>query len=86
MDLNVKISDIIAAVLNMDPEQLRGINYDEPLNTIGMDSINCMDIVIQIEEELQVVFQDDELLLDNLNSINKLSLIVSQKLEQHSVN
>jgi len=85
MTLNEKIADIVAMVLRIDAENVNQMNGDEPLNTIGMDSLNCMDIVVSIEEEYNISFNDEELLLDNLNSINKISAIVAQKLEQLSL-
>lgn len=85
MTLNEKIADIVAMVLRIDTENVKQMMGDEPLNSIGMDSLNCMDIVVSIEEEYNVSFNDEELLLDNLNSINKISAIVAQKLEQLSL-
>ncbi len=85
MDTHEKIADIIAMVLRVEPEQVRRMSGDESLNTIGLDSLNCMDIVVQIEEEFGVTFNDEELLMDNLNSINKLSGILKEKNGQHSL-
>lgn len=84
MSTQEKIADIIAMVFRVEPEQIRNMSGDEFLGTIGMDSINCMEIVVNIEETFNISFNDEELLLDNLNTINKLTAIVEQK-EQPSL-
>jgi acyl carrier protein len=84
MSTQEKIADIIAMVFRVEPEQIKNMSGDEILGTIGMDSINCMEIVVNIEETFNVSFNDEELLLDNLNTINKLTAIVEQK-EQPSL-
>ncbi|NEW06274.1 acyl carrier protein [Paenibacillus sp. SYP-B3998] len=80
-----KIAGKVGKVLNLEAERMVELSGDEALNTIGMDSINCMEIVVEIEEEFEITFSDDELLLESLNSLNKLTAIVEQKLSEHSL-
>ncbi|MDP5274588.1 acyl carrier protein [Chengkuizengella axinellae] len=82
LNLKEQIADSVSEVLNKNPEEMRRMSGDELLNIVGMDSINCMEIVVSIEEKFSVVFNDDELLIDNLNTINKLCAIVEKKLKQ----
>ncbi|MBO9599794.1 MAG: acyl carrier protein [Cohnella sp.] len=84
MDIYGAIVEIVALVFRLDSEQVRKMSADEPLSTIGLDSLNCMEIVVNIEEEFAVAFHDEELLLDNLNTINKLCAMVSKKLELYT--
>lgn len=85
MDSYRAIVEIVAMVFRLDSEKVRKMSGDEPLSTIGLDSLNCMEIVVNIEEEFAITFHDEELLLDNLNTINKLCGAVSKKLEQVSI-
>ena len=85
MALYDQIADIVAMVFRRSPEQVQQLGGDEPLATIGLDSISCMDIVVQLEELFNVTFEDEELLLDNLNSMNKLHGLVASKLGQHTL-
>ncbi|MCD1258643.1 acyl carrier protein [Paenibacillus athensensis] len=85
MTIHDKISEIVAMVFRIDPENVKKMSGDELLSTIGMDSINCMEIVVNIEEEFSVTFNDEELLLDNLNTLNKLAQIVEQKTSEHTM-
>ncbi|WP_027086232.1 acyl carrier protein [Cohnella panacarvi] len=85
MDIYAKIVEIVALVFRLDSEQVRRMSADDSLATIGLDSLNCMEIVVNIEEEFSVAFHDEELLLDNLNTINKLCVMVSKKLELYTI-
>ncbi|GIQ67227.1 acyl carrier protein [Xylanibacillus composti] len=80
-EIRKQISEIVATVFRLSPEQVFAMPGDDSLAKIGMDSISCMDVVVQIEEAFGVDFYDEELLLDNLNSVDKLCGIVRKKLE-----
>lgn len=80
MDLIERIEKIILNILKIEPERIREISGDETLNRIGVDSVNFIEIVIGLEDEFNITFEDDELLLQNLNTINKLKNIITQKL------
>ncbi|MEO3944716.1 acyl carrier protein [Gorillibacterium sp. CAU 1737] len=80
MDARDQICDIVAMVFRVEPQQVKARADDEPLGALGLDSINCMDIVVNLEEEFGIVFEDEELLLDNLNTVGKLRSVVETKL------
>ncbi|OPX44998.1 acyl carrier protein [Ruminiclostridium hungatei] len=80
MELTERIENIITSVLKMEPEKIKEISQDETLNRIGVDSVNFIEIVISLEDEFGIAFEDDELLLQNLNTINKLQKIIGDKL------
>ena len=67
-------------VFRVEPLSVKNRAGDLPLGLLGLDSLNCMDIVVNLEEEFNIVFQDEELLLDNLNTIAKLTAVVEAKL------
>ncbi len=80
MEIKDKILESIAMVLRINTETVANHGADLPLNLIGMDSINCIDIVVAVENEFNINFNDDELLMDNINTVNKLCNSVAQKL------
>jgi acyl carrier protein len=82
MEVWDKVADIVAMVFRSDPELVKRMDGDAPLSAIGLDSLNCMEIVVNLEEEFSVAFHDEELLLDRLNTVNKLCAIVQDKLQQ----
>jgi|WetSurSiteA1Bulk_404760.scaffolds.fasta_scaffold664086_1 acyl carrier protein len=75
-----RVSTCVGAVLKLDQDDIKGILADDPLHQVGMDSLNCVEVVVNIEKEFNVEFNDDELLIDNLNTIHKLSRIVAGKI------
>lgn len=81
MELAERIENIILTVLKIEPEIIKELSPDETLNRIGVDSVNFIEIVISLEEEFNIAFEDDELLLQNLNTINKLKNVISNKLK-----
>ena len=85
MEMAQKIAQVVANVLNRTLDPVESMSGDEPLHTLGMDSINCVEIILQLEEEINIAFDDEELMIDNLNSINKLCKIVLHKQVEHSV-
>ncbi|AEY64970.1 acyl carrier protein [Clostridium sp. BNL1100] len=80
MEIKEQIIAVIASALNIETEQVNSISVDENLNRVGVDSVNFIEIIISLEDRLHIVFDDEELLLDNLNTLNKLEKVVSQKL------
>jgi acyl carrier protein len=78
-----KVEEIISTALRIEPERVNELPGDELLSTIGLDSLNCMEIVIQIEEFFGIAFEDEELLLENLNTLNKLMGLIDSKLDQN---
>ncbi len=85
VSIQEKIGEIIGSVLEIGADRMASVAGSDALNDLGMDSLNCVDIVLSIEEEFDVIFNDEELLLENLNTINKLTETVEQKLGQPSV-
>ncbi|NEW09345.1 acyl carrier protein [Paenibacillus sp. SYP-B3998] len=80
-----KIVEIIAMVFRLEVDHVKRLSREESLSRIGLDSINCMEIVVNIEEEFSIVFNDEELLLDNLNTLDKLIHMVEQKTGEHTL-
>jgi acyl carrier protein len=78
MEIREKIINCVAFGLNTEAENVRSLSGDEPLRVLGMDSLNCIEIVVGIEQEFTICFGDDELLLENINTINKLCVIVEK--------
>ncbi|ACL76837.1 acyl carrier protein [Ruminiclostridium cellulolyticum] len=81
MEIKEQIVSVIASVLNIEPGQINCVSEDENLNRVGVDSVNFIEIIIGLEDKLNIVFDDEELLLDNLNTLKKLEKVISQKLE-----
>ena len=52
------------------------------IEDLGYDSIDFMELIIQIEGKYDVEFGGTEILLSNLNSINIISDLIQKKLQE----
>lgn len=64
-----KIKEIIAGVLNLPLDQIK--DSDSTQSISKWDSLNHMNIIFAIEEQLGITFDDEEIM--TLNSIEKIT-------------
>lgn len=72
---NIKSQDIIEiliTIIDMDVSILNRITDNTKLSTLGLDSLKAIQLVVILEEKYQVEFNDNNLLLDNLDTISKI--------------
>ena len=64
----------MAKVLKIEnPEE---ISLEKDLKEYGMDSLNAIELVVALEMEFGIEFAEDDLLVDNLCTVQKLILVV----------
>lgn len=80
MDIKEKIIECIVMVLKVDIDSIKNLSEDKSLRLVGMDSLNSVDIIVNIEQELNISFNDNELIMDNIDTMGKLVKIAGQKL------
>ncbi|MCI9439601.1 MAG: acyl carrier protein [Lachnospiraceae bacterium] len=68
-DIQEKIFEIVTKCISAEDEE---ICFDDDLREHGMDSINCIMIIVEIEDLYQFEFADEDLILENFRTINKL--------------
>lgn len=73
-----KIIEIIAEVLKLSEEEKNSIVDDYDLTKIGLDSLNAIEIVVNLETEFDIMVDDDDLSLDNLATVDMLEQIVKK--------
>jgi acyl carrier protein len=62
-----------------DPGFEHTLDDDQLLQGAGMDSIRIMNLLVRIETEYEIMFDDDELLLENFESIRVIADRILQK-------
>lgn len=77
-----KIIEIIVEVLKLSEENQKRISGDCDLTTIGLDSLNAIEVVVNLEAEFDIMVDDDDLSLDNLATIELLEQIVEKYTEE----
>jgi acyl carrier protein len=71
-----KVKNLIAKIFNMDESQL--INESSPNTIENWDSLKQMEIIVSIEEEFNIEFDDDEVL--EIKDIDSILKIVERKI------
>jgi acyl carrier protein len=78
-DIRNRVMECVALVLRTDIENVTKLSGDQPLRVIGMDSLNVMDIIVNLEDIFNTTFNEEELLMENINTIDKLTGIIARK-------
>lgn len=72
MDTLTKISTILAPVLKG-----KELTLESTFKEVGVDSIELVDVVFQMEEELGIQFEDEELM--QLKTVQDLVTLIDSK-------
>ena len=72
-----KIIQIISTILD---KELGVVNDTDDLTQFGLSSLKSIDLVISLESEFDVTLEGDDLLIENINTIQKIgNLLVARK-------
>ncbi len=75
-----RIKEIIIASLFLDIDT-DGLDATESLTeTYGVDSVRLFDMIVGMEEAFQISFEDEELLLENFDTVRAITDRVRDKL------
>lgn len=73
--LNGKILELLES-----PGSEHVIDVNKNLTELGMDSKNTINLVVQIEQYYDITFDDDELLLENFDTMATIAANIQSKL------
>ncbi|WP_341185684.1 acyl carrier protein [Paenibacillus sp. FSL H7-0756] len=77
--MNVNEQDIVQFVidrvadLTSRPELAEELNGDSPLEDAGVDSVLLVNLMMQIEQQYEIFYEDDELLQENFATARLIS-------------
>ena len=77
-----KITESIANVLNISPEDVATLGEEELLSEHGMDSIAFIQMIVLLEEVLEIEILDSDLIIENFSSKKKVFETLQKYLEQ----
>ena len=71
-EIQAKVSDVVARALHLGAG---GVNFapNTPLTSHGLDSLNIMDILLGIEQAFGITFDDRDLDLSVLETVDSLT-------------
>ena len=73
-----KIKKILHENTFVDMEILNELDNDTDLTTLGLDSINVVYVIGDLEETFGIIFAPEDLLLDNLSTYNKIISLIQR--------
>ena len=76
--LNEKIMELVLNCLDNNDKK---ISYDDDLREFGMDSVNCISIIVEIEDFYHFEFADEDLVIENFMTVNRLADSLSKLIE-----
>ncbi|HCW05376.1 MAG TPA: acyl carrier protein [Clostridium sp.] len=73
-----KIKEILGTVLELTPEQIEAIGVEDDLIALGLDSLNSIEVIVNLECEFGIQVDDEDLLLDNIASVHLLMELIEK--------
>lgn len=78
-----KITEFLNNMLETQEKNIV-IKDDLDLSEIGLTSINLINLIVYLEDTFDFEFDDEELLLENLNTISKIETSVNKMMSGKS--
>lgn len=80
------ILDKVLKVLNANLEntEITSEQIDEDLSALGMDSITFIRVIVVLEEAFDIEIPDEYLLLTEMNTISKMTNVISAVLDNQN--
>lgn len=85
MDMNIEkiIRNKIREVVEI--ENAEYIMGDVDLRDQGLDSLNAIELIVELEMEFDIEFDEDDLLVECINTIDKIIALVRKYIEGNEV-
>lgn len=80
--MNAVILDVIAKAIGGEPTYLSTVEEDMPLAAMGFTSQNYMMCLFDLEEEIQVVFEDESSLFMNVKTWGDLCKLIGNTMNE----
>ncbi|MGB8453609.1 MAG: acyl carrier protein [Anaerocolumna sp.] len=73
-----KLMKIISTNTFVEIQDLEAIGSDELITNIGLDSINLIYVIGEIEEEFGFTFPEEDLVLEKFDTISKIMELIKK--------
>lgn len=84
--MNISNDNSIRYVINNKIRESLGVTDDicenQDLTSVGLDSIKIISLISTLEDEFDILFDDDELLMYNFSTIKIITDRVNNKMEK----
>ncbi len=73
-----KLKKIVAAVLELSEDEAKKLGSDTDLLELGLDSMTCVEVVVNLEDEFGITVEEEDLLVENMSTITRLEELVKK--------
>ncbi len=73
-----KLKEIVAAVLELSEDEAKKLGSDTDLLELGLDSMTCVEVVVNLEDEFGITVEEEDLLVENMSTITRLEELVKK--------
>lgn len=73
-----KIKEIVGTVLELNEAQIENLNINADLLELGLDSLNAIEVIVNLESQFDIEVEDEDLMIDNLSTIDMLCDLVKK--------
>lgn len=73
-----KLRAIVARVLELSEEDVKNLDRDADLMELGLDSMTCVEVVVNLEDEFGIMVEEEDLLVENMSTITRLKEMVEK--------
>ena len=70
------IKNTLQEILELDDNTINKMGNDDDLVNIGLDSLKAIELVVYVEDNYGITISDDDLLIDNISTINKIANMI----------
>lgn len=86
MNIEEKIKKIICDIANIDVSDEDNLKDKNLIEDLKYDSIMLVRMMVEMEKEFVVEFDDEEIELEILSNYNKIVILISKKIENIRIN
>lgn len=73
-----KLREIVASVLELSEDTAENLDSDADLTEMGLDSMTCVEVVVNLEDEFGITVEEEDLLVENMSTIARLAELVQK--------
>lgn len=73
-----KLREIVGRVLELSEEEAGDLDRDADLMELGLDSMTCVEVVVNLEDEFGITVEEEDLLVENMSTIARLEELVEK--------
>lgn len=73
-----KLREIVARVLELSEDVAEKLDGDADLTELGLDSMTCVEVVVNLEDEFGIEVGEEDLLVENMSTIARLKELVEK--------